>query len=311
MGRAGLSVKERRKGLFEKLELSGLESWKEENKEKALNLLAEYHDIFALEDGKMGCTEAVEYKIKVTDPRPFKGRLRNIPSGLLDEVKEHLDHMLNVGAIKPSKSAWSNAVVLVCKKDGGLRFYIDFWKLNAQTRKDVFPLPRIHNTIDALSRSKYYTTIDLLSGFWQMPMEESLKQYTTFTVGTLGFFQCKRMPFGLCNALATFQWLMTNCLGELNYLVYLVYLDDVVIYLSTQEEHIKCLQAVLKHFRLHRLKLKPSKYEFFQEKIKYLGHSVSAKRVWPSRDCLKAITKYLEPTIYTAIKGFVGMVGHY
>ena len=115
-GHAGLSVKESRKVLFEKLELSGLESWMEENKDKTLNLLAEYHNIFALEDGEMGCTEAAEHKIKVTDPRPFKERPRNIPSGLLDEVKEHLDHMLNVGAIKPSKSAWSNTVVLVCKK---------------------------------------------------------------------------------------------------------------------------------------------------------------------------------------------------
>ena len=106
---------------------SGLESWTEENKDKALNLLMEYHDIFMLEDGEMACTKAAEHKIEVTDPRPFKERPRNIPSGLLDEVKEHLDHMLDVGAIKPSKSAWSNTVVLVCKKDGGLRF-ISFFK---------------------------------------------------------------------------------------------------------------------------------------------------------------------------------------
>ena len=149
-GCAGLSVKERRKVLFEKLKLMGLKSWMEENKEKALNLLVDYHDIFTLEDGEMGCTKAAEHKIKVMDPRPFKERLRNIPSSLLDEVKEHLDHMLNMGAIKPNKSAWSNAVVLVCIKDGGLRFCIDFQKLNAQTRKDTFPLPQIHNAIDAL-----------------------------------------------------------------------------------------------------------------------------------------------------------------
>ena len=130
-GCAGLSVKERRKVLFEKLELLGLKSWMEENKEKALNLLVEHHDIFTLEDGEMGCTEVVEHKIEVTDLRPFKERARNIPSDLLDEVKEHLNHMLDVGAIKTSKSAWSNAVVLVHKKDGGLRFCIDFWKLNA------------------------------------------------------------------------------------------------------------------------------------------------------------------------------------
>ena len=140
-GRVRLSVKDQRKLLLEKLKLSGLDSWTEENKEKALNLLAEYHDIFALEDGEMGCTKAAEHKIKVTDPKPFKERPQNIPTGLLDEVKEHLDHMLEVGVIKPSKSAWSNAVVLVWKKDGGLRFCIDFRRLNSQTWKDAFPLP--------------------------------------------------------------------------------------------------------------------------------------------------------------------------
>ena len=127
--------------MFKKLELSGLESWTEENKERAINLLAEYHDIFALEDREMGCTEAAEHKIEVTDPKPFKERLRNIPSGLLKEVKDHLDHMLDVGAIKPGKSAWSNAVILVQKKYGGLRFCIDFQRLNTQTQKDAFPLP--------------------------------------------------------------------------------------------------------------------------------------------------------------------------
>ena len=121
-----LTVKERRKVLIKTLELSGLKSWAEENKEKALNLWAEYHDIFTLEDGEMGCTEAAEHKIKVTDPNPFKERPRNIPSGLLEELKEHLDHMLDVGAIKPSKSAWCNTMVLVQKKDRGLRFCIDF-----------------------------------------------------------------------------------------------------------------------------------------------------------------------------------------
>ena len=173
-----------------------LESWTEENKERVLNLLAKYHDIFKLEDGEMGCTEAA--KVKVTDPKPFKERLRNIPSGLLEEVKDHLDHILDVGVIKPSKSAWSNVVVLVLKKDGGLRFCIDFQRLNTQTQKHAFPLPQMHKIIDA-------TTVDLLSGFWQTPMEESSKQYVAFTLGTLGFFQCECMPFGLCNTPATFQ----------------------------------------------------------------------------------------------------------
>ena len=142
-------------------------------------------------------------------------------------------------------------------------------------------------------------------------MEESAKQHMAFTVETLGFFQCGCMPFGLCNMLATFQHLMTNCLGELNYSACLVYLNDVVVYLSTKGEHIEQLQAVLKRFQLHRLKPKPLKCEFFQEKIVHLGHSVSLKGVWPSRDNLKAIAKYSEPTTYTTIKGFIGLVWHY
>ena len=104
---------------------------------------------------------------------------------------------------------------------------------------------------------------------------------------------------------------MTDCLGELNYLTCLVYLYDVIIYLSTQEEHIGCLRAVLKCFKLHGLKLKPLKCKFFKEKIEYLGYSVLSKGVWPIRNNLKAITKYPKLTMYTAIKGFIGLVGHY
>ena len=102
---------------------------------------------------------------------------------------------------------------------------------------------------------------------------------------------------------------MTNCLGELNYSTCLVYLDDVIIYLSTQEEHIKCLQAALECFRLHGLKLKPSKCEFFREIIEYLGHSVSLRGVWLSRDNLKAITKHPKPTTYTDIRVLSGLLG--
>ena len=135
-GRVGLPFKDWRKHLLEKLKLSRLDSWTEEN--KGLNLQAEYHNIFALEDGEMGCTKAAEHKIKVTDPKPFKERSQNIPTGLLDEVKEHLDHMLEVGAIKPSKLVWSNTIVLVWKKDRGLGFCIDFCQLEFLNSQGCF-----------------------------------------------------------------------------------------------------------------------------------------------------------------------------
>ena len=159
--------------------------------------------------------------------------------------------MLDVGAIKPSNSTWSNTVVLVRKNDGGLWFCIDFRCLNSHTKKDAFPLPHIHDAINALKGSCYYMMVGLLLGFWQTPMAEESKQYTAFTVGTLGFYECE------CPA--TFQQLMQNCLGELNYTTCLVYLDNMVIYSSTQEEHLDQLKEVLEQFQLNGLKLKPSK----------------------------------------------------
>ena len=113
--------------------------------------------------------------------------------------------MLESGTIRPSQSAWCNAVVLVQKKDGGLWFCIDFSHLNACTKKDSYPLPRIQEALESLVGAGHFSCLDLKSGFWQIKMEEASKQYTAFTVGNLGFFECDCMPFGLCNALATFQ----------------------------------------------------------------------------------------------------------
>ena len=142
-------------------------------------------------------------------------------------------------------------------------------------------------------------------------MAEGSKQYTAFTVGMLGFYECECMPFGLCNAPVTFQKLMQNCLGELDYTTCLMYLDDVVIYSSMQEEHLDQLREVLEWFCLNGLKLKPSKCSFFWQEIEYLGHHVPAQGIWSSHDNLRAIVEYPEPTTYTSIRGFIGIVRHY
>ena len=148
--------------------------------------------------------------------------------------------MLESGAIRPSQSAWCNVVVLVRKRDGGLWFCIDFCCLNACMKKDSYPLPRIQEALESLVGAGHISCLDLKLGLWQIKMEEAWKQYTTFTVGNLGFFKCDYMPFGLCNAPATFQRLMQNCLGELN----LIYLDDLIVFLWTAEEHLHRLHVV-------------------------------------------------------------------
>ena len=180
--------------------------------------------------------------------------------------------MLESGAIRPSQSAWCNAVVLVQKKDGSLWFCINFHHLNARMKKDSYPLPRIQEALEILVDAGHFSCLDLKSGFWQIKMEEVSKQYTAFTVGNLGFFECDHMPFGLCNALATFQWLMQNYLGELNLIYCLIYLDDLIVFLQTMKEHLHQLHVVFDCLREYNLKLKPLKCSLFKEEINYLAH---------------------------------------
>ena len=210
-----MSKEERQQTLFEKLDLSGLESWDAKAAKQTRSLLAEYHDLFSLEKNEIGHMKAAEHIIKLKDPdaAPFKKWFRRILPPQVNEVREHLKLMLDAGAIQPSNSPWCNAVVLVGKKDGSLRFCIDFRRLNSLTKKDFHPLPRICETLDSLIKEAYFSTFDLTSGFWQVPLAEESKQFTAFTLGSMGLFECDRMPFGFCNAPATFQRLMQNLSG--------------------------------------------------------------------------------------------------
>ena len=215
-----LTTRQRQGKLFEELDLSVLKSWPPELAEAACWLLAEYHNVFALEPAELGCTYSTKHTINVTDDTPFKEWFRQIPPSLVEEVWSHL--MLESGAIWPSQSAWCNAVVLVRKKDSGLWFCINFCHLNAHMKKDSYPLLRIQEALESLIGAGHFLCLDLKLGFWQIKMEEASKQYAAFKVGNLGFFKCNCMPFGLCNVPATFQRLMLNCLCEFNLIYCLI-----------------------------------------------------------------------------------------
>ena len=308
-----LTEAERQDLLQEKLDLTGLEAWPKDQAEKACSLLKEYHDIFSLEKRDVDHTKAAKHKIVLKDPNtpPFKERFRQIPPPQLDEVCAHLKMMLDAGVIQPSNSPWCNAVVLVRKKDGSLRFCINFRKLNSLTVKDSHRLPHICETLESLAGAAHYSTFDMNSGFWQVPMDEESKQYTALTLGSKGLYECESMPFGLYNAPPTFQRLMQNCLGELNLTYCLIYLDDVIIFSQTEEEHLERMCVVFDHLREHGLKLKPSKCDMFKAEINYLAHHVSTKGVLPSKKNLEAIAECPPPDTYTKVKSFVGLVGHY
>ena len=222
-----------------------------------------------------------------------------------------MKEMLESGAIRPSQCAWCNAMVLVREKDGSLHFCINFHHLNACMKKDSYPLPRIQEVLESLVGAGHFSCLDLKSGFSQIKMDKALKQYTAFTVGNLGFFECDRMPFGLCNAPATFQWLMQNYMGELNFIYCLIYLDGLIVFSQMAEEHLHQLHVLFDQLREYSLKLKPSKCSLFKEKINYLAHEVSKQGVWPSDINLKAIAKYVLPLTYTKIRAFLSLIGHY
>ena len=290
-----LTIWQRQGKLFEELDRRGLELWPPELADSAQWLLAEYHNVFSLEPAELGCTNSTKHTIKVTNDTPFKEWLRWIPPPLVEEVHNHLREMLESDAIWPSQSEWCNTVVLVIKKDGGLCFCIDFCCLNACTKRDNYRLPWIQEALQSLVGAEHFSCLDLKSGFWQIKMEEALKQYTAFTVGSLGFFECNHMPFGLCNALAMFQQLMQNCLSELNLIYCLIYLDDIIIFSWTAKEHLHWLHVVFDWCREYNLKLKPSKCSLFKEENNYLVHWVSKESVQPSNLNLKAIAECAPP----------------
>ena len=263
--------------------------WTPELAQKFECLLMEYHDIFSLDKNEIGCMDAAEHVIELLDEEPFKEKFRWIAPPLLDEVQEQLQEMFDGGAIRPSQSAWCNVVVLVRKKDRGLRFCIDFQWLNARTKKDSYPLPQMQEMMESMVGAQFFSTMDLKSRFWQVKMSEKSQQYTAFTIGSMGIFEFLWMPYGLCKAPATFQRLMQNCLGELNLTYALIYLDDVIVFSQTEEEHLTWLQAVFEHFREHGLKLKPSKCHFLWKEIAFLGHKVSEEGMKPGDEGLKSI----------------------
>ena len=296
-----LLVAARQEKPLEKLNLDGLTHWSPENAVAARELVLACHDVFMLESNELGCTSAIEHEIRIENYQPFKEQFRCIPPSLLEEVRASLRDMLEAGAIHLSQSPWCNAVVLVPKKDGTLRFCMDFRRLNAHMRKDSYPLPWIQEALESMAGSAHFLSMDFKSGFWQIKMAPGSQQYTAFTVGNLGFYEFTHMPFGLCNAPATFQHL-TYCV---------IYLDNVIIFSRMEEEHLVCLRVVFERFGEFNLKLKSLKCSFFQSEIVYLAHHILQRGILPSWENVRAMQEFLMPETYTQVCAFCGLAGHY
>ncbi len=218
--------------------------------------------------------------------------------------------MLKQGVIRPSNSPWASPIVIVKKKDGTDRFCIDFRKLNQITRKDAFPLPNITEILDQLGKAQIFSSLDLASGYWQIPMLDRDKEKTAFTT-FMGLFEWTVMPFGLTNAPATFQRAMQFVLTGLQGKSCLVYIDDILIYSPSFEQHCKDLTEVFECLKTHNLKLKPKKCFFGRKELAYLGHIISKNGVKPDPAKVEAVENLSTPTSLKELQSFLGLVSYY
>lgn len=274
-------------------------------------LIKEFSEIFS-SDLKT-TTDKVKHHI-ITEDVPQKSRpLSKLSPSERKEIDDFVQRMLDSQQIRPSSSPWSSPVLLVKKKDGTKRFCIDYRKLNAVTKKDVYPLPRIDDALNHLKNMRFFSTLDLISGYYQIPIAEEDKEKTAFITHS-GLYEFNVMPFGLTNAPATFQRLMNVTLAGLNWKTCLVYIDDILVFSRTMEEHFDRLREIFVRLQGANLKVKPSKCRFAFNETNYLGHIISERGIRPDPDKIKTIVEWQEDKVKRSVKevrSFLGICNYY
>lgn len=292
----------------------------DEEKNVLLECCSKYTDIFHLEGEPLSCTNAIKHSINTKDAAPIHVKSYRFPECHKNEVETQIKQMLDQNIIRPSMSPWSAPVWVVPKKLDASgkqkwRIVIDYRKLNDATVTEIYPLPLITDILDQLGHSKYFTTLDLASGFHQLELKAEDAPKTGFTVITngnaSGHYEFTRMPFGLKNAPSTFQKLMNTVLSGLQGLHCYVYLDDCILYSHDLVGHIEKLNLVFDRLRKFNLKLQPDKCEFLRREVAYLGHIITDKGVSPNPDKIAAVTQFPTPKNPKDIKSFLGLVGYY
>ena len=279
-------------------------------REQLRAVLTKYSTVFSRGDLDLGWTDLVTHNIDTGDHKPIRQQMRRYPPVHLHAIDKQLSDMLQQGVIEPAASPWASNIVLAKKKDGTLRCCIDFRHINEITRKDAYPLPRMDQCLDAMTGSSWFSTFDLRSGFHQVCMAPEDADKTAF-ITRRGMYRFRTMPFGLCNAVATFQRLMDLVLSGLNLEVCLTYLDDIILFSATPEQHLERLEMVLRRLQQANLKLKPSKCSLMQRKVTFLGHVVSGEGISTDPEKVQLIEQWPAPTNLRQLRGFIGLTGYY
>ena len=274
------------------------------------DLFKRHAGVFAQNDDDLGLTETVKHRIRTTDDIPVAQPFRRIPPSQYQEVKDHIQKLVDRKVIRESHSPYVSPIVICRKKNNDLRICIDYRLINRKTVKDAFPLPRIDESLDALGGSSLYSVMDLVSGFNQVAMEEDDKAKTAF-ITPFGLFEYNKMPYGLTGAPATFQRLMQSALNTMIFQILLVYLDDIIVYDNSILGMVERLDKVFTRLKQHGLKLKPEKCKFFQKQVGYLGYIVSGDGIATDPEKVRVVKEWPTPKSVCELRAFLGFAGYY
>ena len=273
-------------------------------------LIEKHNNTFAKSSVDYGRTSVVQHTIDTGDAKPVRQPPRRPPKAFEAEEEEIIRKQLEAGIIKESTSAWASPMVFVRKKDGTTRPCVDYRRLNHLTTFCAYPLPRVDDCIDCLDGAKMFSTLDLQAGYWQIVVKESDRDKTAFVTRS-GLYEYVTMPFGLCNAPSTFERCMELIMSGLQWKTVLIYLDDLIIFSSTFEEHIVRLNEVLRRLGAANLKLKPSKCDLLRKEVLFLGHLVTSEGVKPNPLKVDAVQDWPVPKNLTAVRAFLGLCSYY
>lgn len=279
------------------------------------NLLIKFQELFQPADEKLPFTTRIKAEIRTTDNNPVYSKSYPYPQALKEEVEKQITKLLKDGIIQPSKSPYNSPIWIVQKKmdasnERKYRMVIDYRKLNSKTISDKYPIPDTSTVLANLGKNKYFTTLDLASGFHQVPMSEQDIEKTAFSINN-GKYEFVRMPFGLKNAPGIFQRVMDDVLREHIGKICHVYIDDIIIFGKTLEEHIQNIETIFTTLRKANFRIQPDKSEFLKTEVEFLGFIVSQNGLKPNQKKIEAIQKYPQPTNLKQLRMFLGLSGYY
>ena len=252
-----------------------------EDREKLLVLLRRYEHCFATSEFDLGKTDMIEHTIDTGDARPISQPPRRNAFKERTLIQAQVKDMLDKGVIEPAQGPWASPVVLVKKKYGSWRFCVDYRRLNAVTKKDVYPLPRIDDALSRLQGATIFSSLDLQSGYWQVPIRPEDREKTAFITPD-GLYQFKVMGFGLSSAPNTFQRLMDMVLAGVKWSICMAYMDDMIPYANGHPQHLERLEKVLQRVEMSKMLINPEKCWFGFRKLKILGHEPRSSYVRPN-----------------------------